>query len=79
MEYDEIGKIDHYHSSWLGACPLKKTKTLRYRRKETSTKTMCLVGIQRELKGDGESQSRISMAKMIKTPTKKSHFILFLI
>ena len=44
MEYDEIGKIDHSHSSWLGACLLKKTKTLRYMRKEKSTKTMCLVG-----------------------------------
>lgn len=28
MECDEIGKIFRSHSSWLCACPLKKTKTL---------------------------------------------------
>uniref|UniRef100_A0A1J3JI01 Transcription termination factor MTEF18, mitochondrial n=2 Tax=Noccaea caerulescens TaxID=107243 RepID=A0A1J3JI01_NOCCA len=28
MEYDEIGKIFRSHSHWLGACPLKQTKTL---------------------------------------------------
>uniref|UniRef100_A0A1J3CYK7 Transcription termination factor MTEF18, mitochondrial n=1 Tax=Noccaea caerulescens TaxID=107243 RepID=A0A1J3CYK7_NOCCA len=28
MEYDEIGKIFRSHCHWLGACPLKQTKTL---------------------------------------------------
>ncbi|KAG7534374.1 hypothetical protein ISN45_Aa08g019370, partial [Arabidopsis thaliana x Arabidopsis arenosa] len=71
-----IGKIDHSHSTWLGACPLKKTKTLRYRRKETSTKTMCLVGYKENSK-EMERANQEFQWQMIKTPTKKFHFTLF--
>lgn len=61
----------------FGACPLKKTKTLRYRRKETSTKTIVSCWIQRELKGGGESQSRISMANDQNSNKEISFYTLF--
>ncbi|VVB16147.1 unnamed protein product [Arabis nemorensis] len=42
MECDEIGKIFRVHSSWLGACPLKKTKTL-LSRLNVGTSRLCQI------------------------------------